>query len=428
MNAAFLFAIFWFVVSIFSVTNAIHAFRPSRSVLFFVPSFFATWMLLELAGHHIAFLLVGAAVLWGVGEALTPFGLLTLALNAISIVLLSIHIHRAQRATHTFRDALKGYVEELDGPRVPKTQLLYPFRPQRAGTQRTRDVEFSRVAGKSLKLDVYEPTAPASGPRPAIVQIHGGAWVFGDKREQGLPLLYHLAAQGWVGFNVNYRLSPGATFPEHLIDIKRAIAWIRAHAEEYNIDPNFIAVTGGSAGGHLTALTALTSNDPRYQPGFEDADTSVQAAVPFYGIYDFTDKLRLLGKGFMTKFLEPIVMKAFLDEEPEKFHAASPLSILHADAPPMFIIHGDKDVLAPVEYARLFAKELGEVSHQDVLYAELEGAQHAFEIFASPRTNRTVEAVERFLDAALKKYDGSARYNSPHAGTTPDENAELPIA
>lgn len=428
MNAAFFFAIFWFVVSIISVTNTIHAFRPSRNALFFVPSFFATWLLLELAGHHIVVLLLGAVTLWAVGEAWTPFGMLTLALNAISITMLVIHIHRAQHAEQIYHDALKSYVDDRERPNVPFTQLLFPFRPQRAGAKRTQNVEFSRVAGRSLKLDIYEPTTPAAKPRPVVVQIHGGAWVLGDKREQGLPLLYHLAAQGWVGFNVNYRLSPGATFPEHLIDIKRAIAWIREHADEYNIDPKFIAVTGGSAGGHLSALTALTSNDPRYQPGFEDADTSVQAAVPFYGIYDFTDKLRLLGKGFMSKFLEPVVMKAFLDEESEKFHAASPLSILHADAPPMFIIHGDKDVLAPVEYARLFAKELGEVSHQPVHYAEVPGAQHAFEIFASPRTNRTVVAVESFLYATHKKYDGTSRYNSPHAGSTPNEDSGLPTA
>ena len=135
------------------------------------------------------------------------------------------------------------------------------------------------MAGKTLRLDVTVPSAPVPGGRalrPALLQIHGGGWVIGDKREQGLPLLSHMAAQGWVGFNVNYRLSPWASIPEHLDDLQAALAWVREHAEEYGVDPDFVCVTGGSAGGHLSALLALTADPP------------VAAAVPFYGIYDFT--------------------------------------------------------------------------------------------------------------------------------------------
>ena len=95
-----------------------------------------------------------------------------------------------------------------------------------------------------------------------MLQIHGGGWVIGDKREQGIPLLNHLAADGWVGFNVNYRLSPRAKFPDHLVDCKRALAWIREHADEYGVDPDFIVVTGGSAGGHLSALDGAHRQRP----------------------------------------------------------------------------------------------------------------------------------------------------------------------
>ena len=170
---------------------------------------------------------------------------------------------------------------------------------RRKGIRVVKNVEFARASGKVLRLDVTIPSAPVPAgrtKRPALVQIHGGGWVIGDKREQGIPLLTHMAAQGWVGFNVNYRLSPAATFPDHLVDCKRAIAWIREHADDYGIDPDFICVTGGSAGGHLTALVGTTVGDPRFQPGFEDADTSVAAAVPFYGIYDFTPARRLRGR------------------------------------------------------------------------------------------------------------------------------------
>ena len=100
----------------------------------------------------------------------------------------------------------------------------------------------------------------------------------------------HLAERGWVCVAVNYRLSPRGTWPDHIVDVKRAIAWVKAHIAEYGGDPDFVAITGGSAGGHLSSLAALTPNVAGFQPGFEDADTSVQAAVPFYGVYDFTNR------------------------------------------------------------------------------------------------------------------------------------------
>ena len=87
---------------------------------------------------------------------------------------------------------------------------------------------------------------------------------------------------------MNYPLSPKARWPQHLVALKRAIGWIRANIAEYGGDPSFLAVTGGSAGGHLSAMLALTGNDPALQPGFEYVDTSVQACVPHYGVYDFT--------------------------------------------------------------------------------------------------------------------------------------------
>lgn len=422
-------SVFWLGVSVTSVVTAAHAFAPSRHNVLFVLSFFSTWLTQELAGHHLLGLIFGAAGLLLLRGWDNIFGLAALALNLVSIILLSRHLIDGRRAGIVMKDLLRGYASEDPWPRVPRAKIFSPFTPERENTKKTKDIEYARIAGQRLRLDVFEPKAPRKPGelRRAIVQIHGGAWIIGDKREQGLPLLYHLAAHGWVGFNVNYRLSPGATFPDHLIDIKRALAWIREHAETYGIDPNFIAVTGGSAGGHLCALMALTANDPRYQPGFEDADTSVQAAVPIYGVYDFTDRLKLMGRPFRTRVLEPLIMKAFYDEEPEKFLDASPLELIHHDAPPTLIVHGDRDVLAPVEYARLFSQELSAVSSNPVFYAEIPGAQHAFEIFASPRTVRVVAGVERFLDAAYQGFDPSKRYDSPYVMPTLEEDSSLPL-
>src|ERR1019366_8120529 len=121
-----------------------------------------------------------------------------------------------------------------------------------------------------------------------MVYIHGGAWVTGDKREQGKPMMYELVQRGWVAVAINYRLSPKAVWPAHIVDAKKAVAWVRSHIADYGGDPSFIAVSGGSAGGHLSALLALTPGDPAFQPGFEEADTSVNACVPFYGVMDLT--------------------------------------------------------------------------------------------------------------------------------------------
>ena len=271
--------------------------------------------------------------------------------------------------------------------------------------RRTRNVAFARAGGRVLELDVYEPAdpPPPGTRRPAVLQVHGGAWVMGDKRTQGIPLMKALARHGWVGFNANYRLSPSATWPDHLVDLKQALVFVREHADEYGVDPGFVAVTGGSAGGHLAVMLALTQCDPQFQPGFEEGDTTVQACVPFYAVYDFTNRNATMPSQFREWLLQPLIMKAFYDEEPERFRAASPLDRVRADAPPFLVIHGDRDTLAPVADARDFVESLRAVSRQPVLYLELRGAQHAFDVFTSIRTRRVVTAVERFLGAQWRR-------------------------
>ena len=112
-----------------------------------------------------------------------------------------------------------------------------------------------------------------------LIHLHGGAFRSGRKSREARPLLYRLASQGWVCISANYRLSPAATFPDQLIDVKKVIVWAREHGPEYGADPAVVFVAGSSAGGHLAALAALTPNDPVFQPGFEGADTSVAAAI-----------------------------------------------------------------------------------------------------------------------------------------------------
>ena len=206
----------------------------------------------------------------------------------------------------------------------------------------------------------------------------------------------HLAERGWVSVAVNYRLAPRSTWPDQIVDVKRAISWVKEHIAEYGGDPDFVVITGGSAGGHLSALAALTAGERAFQPGFEDADTSVQAAIPMYGVYDFTNRDRT-GRADMEDMLSRLVLKSRLADARETWEQASPMTWVGPGAPPFFIAHGANDSLVPVEQARSFASMLREASDQPVVYAELPRAQHAFDIFSSVRTLHTLRAVDRFL-------------------------------
>lgn len=384
----------YLVVSINGAAYTVNAFRPARkNRVLYGWSFFASWITIELAPLHLLWQVFATAIFAWKGALRSTPGRLGLAVTVASWVGLVVSVRQSFAARHEIRDALR----DLRDDEPPPDPI--PVRVR-------RHITYARAGGRALRLDVHAPDTPVDPGRrrPALVQIHGGGWVLGFKERQGQLLMNRLASQGWVCFNVDYRLSPMATFPDHLVDVKRAIAWVRDHAEEYGIDPDFIAVSGNSAGGHLTSLAALTSDDDRYQPGFEDADTSVQAAVPFYGVYDFTNRNGAWPEETVPMFLTPMVMKVALDEDPAAWADASPLDRVGPDAPPFFVIHGDKDVLAPVEDARDFVERLRAVSAEPVYYLELQGAQHAFETFPSIRANAVIEATARFLEAVFRAH------------------------
>lgn len=250
------------------------------------------------------------------------------------------------------------------------------------------------------RLDVWHRRDLAAGSRaPVLVYFPGGGWVYGSRRFQAHQMLAHLAEQGWVCLSADYRVAPHHPWPAHILDAKRVIAWARAHAAEYGGDPGFVAVSGCSAGGHLATLAGLTANDPAFQPDMPGVDTSVEAVVSIYGRYDWEDRAGDERARFMA-FLERVVVQRPQASAPEIFRAASPLARLHPDAPPFLAIHGAKDTIIPVAQAREFVAALRGISRQPVVYAELPGAQHGFDLINNRRTVSTAEAVARFLHAA----------------------------
>jgi acetyl esterase/lipase len=231
-----------------------------------------------------------------------------------------------------------------------------------------------------------------------LYQIHGGAWTqgYGDRRQQALPLMNHLAAQGWVCVTIDYRLSPRHKWPAHIIDCKKGLAWIKNNIASYGGDPDFIVATGGSAGGHLSSLLALTPNDPAFQPGFETVDTSVQACIPFYGVFDCIDRFKRQHNTALPYYLEDVVMQRSYSADPALFDAASPIQRISDQAPPFLIIHGSHDTLASAAEASEFEKQLSKISQNTVIHIEIELAQHAFELFHSPHADWASIACARF--------------------------------
>jgi acetyl esterase/lipase len=374
-----------------------------------VPYFLIGWLTGELAPHIVALQAVAALALVAAGALAEPSGQVGLGLLVLTWFGLAIAQFRAVQAEPVLRRALReGLARADESPGelgkvrsyVPYRELVNPFSMRRPEVEVVKDIPYGD-AGHRHCLDLYRPRqrpGRQAEPLPVLLQIHGGGWTIGDKREQAKPLMYLLAANGWGCVAANYRLSPGASFPDHICDVKRAVAWIRRRGREYGLDPSFVAVTGGSAGGHLAALAALTANEPQFQPGFEEVDTALAACVAFYGIYDFLDRDGAFARQSMEGFLQRYVMKVSRQESPEAWEKASPISHVRADAPPFFVIHGTHDSLALVENARSFVAALRRVSRQPVLYAELPGAQHSFEVFQSLRTGHTVNAVHRFLE------------------------------
>jgi acetyl esterase/lipase len=292
-------------------------------------------------------------------------------------------------------------------PSVPLSRLIAPSWQRHSGVRYVRNLAYA-AGGRRQTLDLYLPPRPVANA-PVLLQIHGGAWASGSKEQQGQPLLHYMAARGWVGVAINYSLSPKQRWPAHLLDAKRALIWVRHHIAEHGGDPGFVVVTGGSAGAHLAAMLALTPNEAAFQPDALDVDTRVQGAVPFYGIYDLCDCQRLQSHGGIAMTLRWLVIKAPRTSQLDAYRAGSPIHHVRADAPPFFVLHGTHDSLASLEEARAFVAALRATSTQPVVFAELPLAQHAFDIFHSPRTLHVLRATHRFCESIYAARASSAK-------------------
>ena len=380
-----------FVISLLGVVGAANALaKPNHDRSW---HFRPWWLFAVMTGELVPLRLAVHAVFV---VALATFGALEhragrvgLGLTLITWAAYVVLQARAAKARHAMDDALEATdVAQWARTRPTWSRILvgYPYRVPRH-IERVEDIEYM----PDHHLDLYR--TDGNDLRPAVLQIHGGSWRGGNRRQQARPLLHGLAERGWVTASVSYPLVPTASATDQLIALKRAIAWMRTEGPEHGIDPGFIAVTGGSAGAHLAALVALTPNRTEYQPGFEEIDTAVQAGVPFYGIYDLLNRNA-------TRDDWPIVnalMRATKYEADGRYRAFSPLDQVGPHAPPFLVVHGDSDPVVALTEADQFVAALRDVSRAPVVYVKVPGATHAFDLLYSLRSHHVIDGVERFL-------------------------------
>lgn len=247
--------------------------------------------------------------------------------------------------------------------------------------------------GRAEKADMYLPEEDGPALRPAVVDIHGGGWRGGDKadrREQNI--CNNLAANGYIAMSINYVLQPESgppVWPRNLHDCKTAVRWLRANAARLRLDPSHIGVIGGSAGGHLAAMTGLTGPEAGLDPAGPCGEQScrVQAVVDLYGPITWmrTRDLAMIGK---TRA-----------QASELYRQACPLSHIDKDDPPILIAHGTADKTVDLEQSRVFAEALEKAGIEHELIV-VEGAPHTFHL--QPKEMDLRPAVIGFFDRHLK--------------------------
>ncbi|MCV7281616.1 alpha/beta hydrolase [Mycolicibacterium flavescens] len=400
--------------------NAANGVRPlGREGYITLPVFAFGWPTTEAAPLYLTGSVLDAARRGLRGDFRGAQGRIALVLTAIAWALLGLIMYRNANSKPHFeeplREALGDDYEQVAAESQPvRRRRLVGIPPnelmRRRYVERANTVQYG-PHGRVNRADIWRRAdLPRDGKAPVLLQVPGGAWAIGMRRPQAYPLLSHMADRGWVCVSIDYRVSPRHTWPAHIIDVKRALAWIKENIADYGGDPDFVAITGGSAGGHLSSLAALTFDDPQWQPEFEEADTSVAAAVPIYGRYDWVSA-RGSGRKEFIAFLQKFVVKRPITENRQAYVDASPLLRLRADAPPFFVLHGQDDSIIPVPEGREFVEKLRAVSTSTVAYAEIPHAQHAFDFYGSPRAHYTAQAVEKFLSWVHAKHQ-SGRQSS----------------
>ncbi len=269
------------------------------------------------------------------------------------------------------------------------------------------NVEYGRVGDVSLRLDMHLPDGP--GPFPAAILVHGGAWVTGDRRTTVAPLLKPLADAGYAWFSISYRLVndvPAALGGDKAItsllgmgtavdDVRQAVAYVRAHASEYRLDANRIALIGESAGAQLASMAAL-------KPAPQGA---VAAVVAFYCPSDLVSLAQTLKQvpDSLRQSIKGTLWETMLNTTLRQF---SPIAWVSKEAPPFLLIHGTADTLVPYEQSATFCDALNNSGGNCSLYA-VKGAGHGIRWWESQQKTSYKAFMLDWLNNALTSRPGA---------------------
>ncbi|MBI2061256.1 MAG: alpha/beta hydrolase [Nitrospirae bacterium] len=285
-------------------------------------------------------------------------------------------------------------ISETSGDLIPCVDVFSQRKYDPPGKSFRRVLNVVFHPEKGLKGDLYLPEG--AGPHPIVLFIHGGGWVAGSRRMlNAVSFGEHLACRDYAMFDIDYELAPINKSPGLEQDCKCAIRWLKGMSPQLGLDKKKFYVTGGSAGGHLTGMVAVTAKESRFDPAcssFPNEDLAVAGAIPFYGVFDFNlfvDQVATV-KGMAEAFLGPNPTR-------EDLARVSPVTYVSADSPPFLLIHGKADLLPHGQSIRMHeALTAAGVSSELLL---IEGATHAFDVvFNTEWTKKAVEAMDRTLD------------------------------
>jgi acetyl esterase/lipase len=268
-----------------------------------------------------------------------------------------------------------------------------------AGVTKVADQTYVQYGTRCLKLDLYLPST-ATKPLPVVIIVHGGGWRSGFRSEFA-PMAVRLAQRGYAAATISYRLSGEAGYPASIHDVRAAVRWVRSHAAGYRLDPQRIALAGGSAGGQIASLAGVTGHLDRFDPqaASSSVPSSVQAIVNIDGLSDFTSEAARANEDDPKK--NPSAAGAWFGgryaEKTALWSEASPIRYVRPGMPPILFVDSAQPRFS-VGRDEMIAKmkEAGVASRVLVL----PDTPHSFWMF-DPWLQPTVDATVEFLDREM---------------------------
>lgn len=324
---------------------------------------------------HIAVLAVGVLG-GGLGSV---FGVVGAAMLAASIVLLIWVRTRTAIGVRRLRRHVSGSIHRARGAGRWRGRPI----PTPPGVREQHAIGW----GDGLTLDLTRPDDDRRA-LPVMVYVHGGGWTGGDPQRQARDLYHSLALDGWASLGIRYPFTPGVTVEDQIAVVRTAVRWARTGLSDHGVDATTVVLAGGSAGGHLAAMAALTADRD---------DERVAACVGMYGVYDMANRNRT--RAPWAKIRNE-VMLASVDEQPERYRAVSPIDRVHDDTPPFLVVHGTHDTLVPAGEGEQFVAVL-EAAGRPVDYVPVYGAQHAFDALSGVTSRTVAAAIRDWLGATV---------------------------